>query len=210
MDFKFLNDLVDPGSPLGAVFYLFVGGWVGYQIAYAAARPRLSGSYLHQLGAAHDPVTWIVRIKNQPSFLGRARDGDTARDLYAVLRPVEKRGISHPLHWVGDAELDRVSIEPGKYRELKVLQSRSDTPGYSLVNHIGEPVRHYTDKQRDFVLVVFDRFERQTHIRFTAHYDDNAIERQNAITFEYPIRTNDRLLMLQKAWFYIRGALRWK
>jgi hypothetical protein len=172
-----------------------IGGIIGVRYSLSASRPKLiingrSG------GGGPDRSTWNITIRNRPSFFGQVLDGETARDVRAYIRLNQPRAQNYVVFWWGPGPGQRdhqTTIEPGQQQQLQVFHWQRGTDGYFIVDHNGEPVAKFQGRERRFVLLLLDRLDRRTEIKFIVEFDDTHLQNSPQLRVITPPTMRDRL-----------------
>lgn len=187
---------------LGAIIGALVSNWYTLK----ARRPKLIVAGGGGGGNA-DKHSWQITLSNRPAFLGIPLDGETAHDVQAHIRTVERRSQAYLLFW-NNTDSVRVSISPGSSASLRLFHWFKEEDGYNVVDQNGEAVARFTDRSREFEITIFDRLSRRTRFKFHVEFDDTHLKNTPRLSIVHPVSFAERLQNLRKGFRQIGNAFR--
>lgn len=187
---------------LGAIF----GAIISVKYSLRAHKPKLiiSGG---GGGGNQQKQTWRISISNRPSFLGQNLDGESARDVHALIRLDEKKSQSYFIYW-GHEHNHRVTLEPGQQQSLELFHWHEGSKGYFIVDNNDESVALFQSRELKFILTLRDRLERNYEFHFTVEYDDTHLKNKPRLQIVHPITLKDRIDRIKHGLRDIKSAFR--
>lgn len=193
-----------------AIIYLLLGAILGALISVhyslRAQKPRLIISGGGGGGNQHRQ-TWQLNVSNRPSFLGQALDGDSARDVYPLIRLRDKKSQPYPVFWWPGGE-HRVTIEAGEQKPIALFHWFEGSKGYCIIDGTGEPIARFEDRELEYVLILHDLLGRRTKFSFTVEFDDTHLKNAPRLQIIQPTTVRDRFQAVREGVQSILWAFR--
>lgn len=194
---------------IGAVF----GAILSALYSLSAHRPKLSINGGGGGGGSNKGQNWYITIFNRPSFFGYKVDGDSARDVHALIKQNAKKGSNYPLFWnqqLGKQGEQTISIEPGKGANLCLFQLQNDVKGYSIVDVSGEPIVKFQERELKFILTLYDSLNRKYKFKLVVEFDDTHLKQDPRLNIITPMTFSNRLDRIRAGLHILSQAFRIK
>jgi hypothetical protein len=170
----FLNSQGTWNATIFLVLGAIVGAIISVRYSINANRPKLIITGQGSSGTQASQ-SWNITITNRPSFFGKSLDGETAREVNALIRLNDRKSTYYTLFW-GIQKDYRITIEPGSQQTLELFHWNSGTTGYFVGDNKGEPVAKFQSRELRFILTLRDILDRKTEIKFVADFDDTNLK----------------------------------
>jgi hypothetical protein len=171
---------------LSAFFYFVAGAIAGALVSTQVTISMQSPKLVHVASGGGGPPeseTWRITISNQPAFLGRRHEGETAHKVRAFLHLKNRRSQGYAVYWENQPPIDQIDIEPGENKSLLLFRWDRERKGFSIIDHTGEAVANFERGRTEFVLTLSDRIGRKTELPLTVEFDDSHLKNKPTLRF---------------------------